>query len=362
MSRSIPMTRFGGWFTKFFAFGKVIARGLTSLDPAPVTNSQDISAAASASNQALQAGTPNMTQAAEGGSGLAAEHEAHQERLIRQLVYEKEELLKALEEKGRAASRFLEVREEASSLTKQLYQGVEHALDGVSVIADSVSQIVGTSASTDAMIQEGRKCLVQALSSLEAVGKSIGDTLSLVDSFVARSRKVEDVLKEIADLAYFTRILSLNATIEAARAGEHGKGFRFLAEEVQKLAGTITQSTSDITELLKVVPHESAKTKEAVLRSANQVGEASRTVTRLDEALRLVTEELHSMDADLQDAHMMSFRVSQTRESVLDSLSQVKEASRLQGSLEPLRNENQTRGLPQKKLPVEEIFWPGEAD
>ena len=205
---------------------------------------------------------------------------------------------------------------------------VEGALNDVGIISDSVGQIVGTSESTDHLIDESRQRLREALESMEYVRLSIEDSLDLVEAFAKRSRQIENVLKDISDIAYFTRILSLNATIEAARAGEQGKGFRFLADEVQKLAQTITQSTSDITALLKLVQQESKQTVESVLRSANQVGEAADTVSLLDEALRRIMEELHSMDADLQDAHLMSLRVAETREGTIAALSTLEEGNR----------------------------------
>ena len=231
----------------------------------------------------------------------------------------------------RLAAGYRRVREAAIGnlgLLTQLRKDVEGSLNDVGVISDSVGQIVGTSQATDALIDEGRQKLRMALESMEYVRLSIEDSLDLVEAFAKRSRQIEDVLKDISDIAYFTRILSLNATIEAARAGEQGKGFRFLADEVQKLAQTITQSTGDITGLLKLVQHESKQTVESVLRSANQVGEAADTVSLLDEALHDIMNELHGMDADLNDAHLMSIRVAETRERAMDALGGLEEGNR----------------------------------
>lgn len=207
----------------------------------------------------------------------------------------------------------------------RLGQAMSGLLDQVGVVADSVGQIVGTSASTDALIGEGRKMLRDALSSMEHVQVSIEDSLALVEGFGKRSREIEEVIKEIGDIAYFTRMLSLNAAIEAARAGDQGKGFGFLADEVQNLAKSISRSTSDITELLALIGRESSATAESVVRSSRQVADAAQRVARLDDALARIREELHGMDADLQDSHLMSLRVTEEREQALAALSALAE-------------------------------------
>ncbi len=274
---------------------------------------------------------PDLEAKAEGlGRDLHTAHDriAEQNRVIAEL---KQTLADQAARVDRLSAGYRRVREAAHdnlSLLARMRGEVEGALNDVGIISDSVGQIVGTSESTDHLIDESRQRLREALESMEYVRLSIEDSLDLVEAFAKRSRQIENVLKDISDIAYFTRILSLNATIEAARAGEQGKGFRFLADEVQKLAQTITQSTSDITALLKLVQQESKQTVESVLRSANQVGEAADTVSLLDEALRRIMEELHSMDADLQDAHLMSLRVAETREGTIAALSTLEEGNR----------------------------------
>ncbi len=319
---------------------------------------------------------------------IAQDRIAEQNRVIAEL---KGAAIEQAERVNRLALGYRRVREAAEAnlgLLARVRGEVDGALNDVGIISDSVGQIVGTSEATDALIVESRQRLREALESMEYVRLSIEDSLDLVEAFAKRSRQIEDVLKDIADIAYFTRILSLNATIEAARAGEQGKGFRFLADEVQKLAQTITQSTSDITALLKLVQQESKQTVESVLRSANQVGEAADTVSLLDDALARIMAELHSMDADLQDAHLLSMRVAQTREQAIEALGTIEEGNRradfaarvveemanepadaprdqaieaLQGLEPPPRATGPLGGLVQT-APLDDMEWPEELD
>ncbi|MBM3276030.1 MAG: hypothetical protein FJZ00_12825, partial [Candidatus Sericytochromatia bacterium] len=104
----------------------------------------------------------------------------------------------------RLSAGYRRVREAATgnlSLLGGMRRDVEGALNDVGIISDSVGQIVGTSESTDLLIDESRQRLREALESMEYVRLSIEDSLDLVEAFAKRSRQIEDVLKDIADIA-----------------------------------------------------------------------------------------------------------------------------------------------------------------
>ena len=65
--------------------------------------------------------------------------------------------------------------------------------------------------------------------------------------------KINELAKNIMEIAKQTSLLSLNASIEAARAGEQGRGFAVVADEIGKLAEQSSQTVNGITQIVAEV-------------------------------------------------------------------------------------------------------------
>ena len=79
----------------------------------------------------------------------------------------------------------------------------------------------------------------------------------------------------INNIAERTHILSLNASMQAAAAGDAGRGFAVVANEVQRLAESSRDSTSEIAGLVNNIQAETAETMAAMNKAISQVVEGS---------------------------------------------------------------------------------------
>lgn len=64
----------------------------------------------------------------------------------------------------------------------------------------------------------------------------VGNAVSAMARIEDASKKIEQIISVIEEIAFQTNLLALNAGVEAARAGEAGKGFAVVAQEVRELA------------------------------------------------------------------------------------------------------------------------------
>ena len=65
--------------------------------------------------------------------------------------------------------------------------------------------------------------------------------------------KINDLTKNILDIAEQTSLLALNANIEAAKSGKYGKGFAVVAKEISKLAEQSSDTANNISTIITEV-------------------------------------------------------------------------------------------------------------
>ncbi len=74
-----------------------------------------------------------------------------------------------------------------------------------------------------------------------------------VDSFFNQFKKIENLIKNIVDVAEKTHVIGINASIEASRASTYGKGFSVVAAEIQKLANSVSNAATEINNSMNVL-------------------------------------------------------------------------------------------------------------
>lgn len=116
------------------------------------------------------------------------------------------------------------------------------------------------------------------------------ETLTTIES---SSKKMEEIISMIDDIAFQTNLLALNASVEAARAGEHGKGFAVVAEAVRSLAQRSASSAKDIAALITttvqqvkngaVAGKENGEVLQKISKSIDQVASLNQDIANASE-------------------------------------------------------------------------------
>ena len=91
----------------------------------------------------------------------------------------------------------------------------------------------------------------QGRNSAELGHKEMTNLIKAMKEIAGSSRRIEEIINVIDDIAFQTNLLALNASVEAARAGDQGKGFAVVAEAVRALAQRSAVAAKDIGGLIK---------------------------------------------------------------------------------------------------------------
>lgn len=172
---------------------------------------------------------------------------------------------------------------------------------------------------------KGGKIIDETVSSIEEVNSQITSASATVRDLSGLSKRIDEIVLLIKDIADQTNLLALNAAIEAARAGEHGRGFAVVADEVGKLAQRTANATNDINGLLGSI-HSGILQATGMMDVA--VGKASATSSlarKLEENFRAINDNFEKVSDMIREVVTTTDEQSATASEISKNLSGISE-------------------------------------
>lgn len=167
------------------------------------------------------------------------------------------------------------------------------------------------------MTNEGTELMLKSTEQMANIEVMIRNAVDNVQHLFDESQKITELVSVIEDISEQTNLLALNAAIEAARAGEHGNGFAVVAEEVRKLAGEVSNSVSNITEIVVGVQQQTENVTEdlqngyeEVELGASQIEETSQTFDQIAKAVSKTVDYITVMTTNLSEITTESQRMN----------------------------------------------------
>ena len=148
--------------------------------------------------------------------------------------------------------------------------------------------------------------------------KKLQESMVSIDS---SSKKIQEIIHIIDDIAFQTNILALNAAIEAARAGEAGKGFSVVADEVRELAGKSADAAKQTTDLIHSTMESVAQGKRNTESTAvvfekivEQTNTIDTLVSKVYQSLKRQADSVAQLEDGMQKISMVTQSNSPTAE------------------------------------------------
>jgi len=169
------------------------------------------------------------------------------------------------------------------------------SMNSIAELAKDCNDIAGQASSSTG------QALTQVLDTATGINdirETIAETEKRIKRLGERSQEISSVVEIINNVAERTHVLALNASMQAAAAGDAGRGFSVVADEVQRLAKSSRESTSEIATLVTNIQSETAETMEAMNKAIGQVVEGTKMAESSGEQMR----ETQKTTAELAEA------------------------------------------------------------
>ena len=152
---------------------------------------------------------------------------------------------------------------ENSATTQQLAAGIATTNDAIDTVAGEIGKMTELMRLVEDTIQAGEQESLQLLETARRMKEMAGGSLDESAVKIDENRRnletamvnlqsltrINDMAKQIMEIANQTNLLSLNASIEAARAGEQGRGFAVVAQEIGNLASNASATARQISDI-----------------------------------------------------------------------------------------------------------------
>lgn len=180
--------------------------------------------------------------------------------------------------------------------------------DAINAMAESTARtlagVTTVSHEVRSASQRGRDVVLSTARGMNEIRGTIQETGKRIKRLGERSQEIGGIVKLIDDIAERTSVLALNANMQAAMAGEAGRGFRVVADEVQRLAERSKEATDQIA---KLVTNMQAETNDTIATMDRAIGDVVKGGELAEQAAQEVTH-LDELGGDLL-ASVQTFRL-----------------------------------------------------
>lgn len=181
--------------------------------------------------------------------------------------------------------------EQAASIT-QTSATMEELAQTTKQIASNTHSVFEATEDALRFAEKGMERVVMTVEAIDSIRKQSKMSTEKIVMLGEKTGEISNVLMLINEIADQTKILALNAAIEAARAGEAGRGFSVVANEIRKLAESVTESTSEIKNIMGDIQVSTSSLVIATEDEVKQIEKGMGLANEADLEIRNIVEKV----------------------------------------------------------------------
>jgi len=223
--------------------------------------------------------------------------------------------------------------------------GIGNTVDQVNALSELANNTNKSAEEATASTNEALERVSDTVKGMENIREAISETEKRIKRLGERSQEISGIVNLINTISERTHVLALNASMQAAMAGDAGRGFAVVAEEVQRLAESSRNATSQIASLVNNIQIETNDTVATVNKTIGQVVSESELAQKAGaqmEKTQRITSQLAEMvqriaanaQTQAQSAQLLRQQVEQIGIGAKQTLDQVTAQSEETQSLE----------------------------
>lgn len=229
----------------------------------------------------------------------------------------------AIEQLSTAGQGLSQSSTSAAASLEETVASLEEMTSMVKMNSDNAKQAASLSQTSRGAAEDGEREIKNLVSSMHEISQS--------------SRKIEEIINVIDDIAFQTNLLALNAAVEAARAGEQGKGFAVVAEAVRSLAQRSAAAAKDITSLIKdsvekiengtAIADKSGDVLNNIVTSIKKVADLNNEISAASSeqttGIQQINKAMNQLDQSSQSNAASSEEIASTAEEIASQSNQM---------------------------------------
>ena len=244
----------------------------------------------------------------------------------------------AIRQLNEAGNSLSQTSTEAAASLEETVASLEELTSMVQMNSDNAKQAAALSSSAKDSAEKGQAEINNLIQAMSNISNS--------------SKKIEEIISVIDDIAFQTNLLALNAAVEAARAGEQGKGFAVVAEAVRALAQRSSSSAKDISTLIK----DSVAEIENGAKIADQSGVVlNNIVTSIKKVADLNNEIAAASSEQTAGIQQISKAMNQLDQSAQSNAASAEEIAATSGEINSLAETNRSLTVELNKVVIGEV-------